>query len=92
MPSQPSAHHAHCRSPLLPAGASMVYSEELVDRSVINCVRSENAALGTIDFRHPDGKLIFSTVPEERVAFQSLPRLTEGRPPASALPARAHLA
>ena len=51
-------------------GANIVYSEELVDRSVVQCRRSENAALGTIDFRHESGKLIFSTVPHERVAFQ----------------------
>jgi len=48
----------------------MVYSEELVDRSIMKCQRSENERLGTVDFRHPDGKLIFSTVPHERVAFQ----------------------
>eukprot|EP00964_Phaeocystis_antarctica_P133827 scaffold98053_cov69-Phaeocystis_antarctica.AAC.2 len=51
-------------------GANVVYSEELVDKSVMQCRRSENAALGTIDFRHDSGKLIFSTVPHERVAFQ----------------------
>ena len=52
-------------------GAGIVYSEELVDRSVQQCRRSENAALGTVEFRHHDsGKLIFSTVPHERVAFQ----------------------
>ena len=52
-------------------GAGIVYSEELVDRSVQQCRRSENAALGTVEFRHHDsGKLIFSTIPHERVAFQ----------------------
>ena len=51
-------------------GADIVYSEELVDRSVMACRRSENAALGTVEFKHDSGKLIFSTVPHERVAFQ----------------------
>ena len=51
-------------------GADIVYSEELVDRSVMACRRSENATLGTVEFRHAGGKLIFSTVPHERVAFQ----------------------
>ena len=51
-------------------GADIVYSEELVDRSVLKCRRSVSAATGGAEFRHDDGKLIFSTVPHERVAFQ----------------------
>ena len=51
-------------------GADVVYSEELVDRSVLKCERSVNGATGFTEFRHPDGKLIFSTVPHERIAFQ----------------------
>ena len=56
-------------------GAHMVYSEELVDRSVSSCTRRVNAALNTIEFVRPGSdssrpQLIFSTMPHERVAFQ----------------------
>ena len=56
-------------------GAHMVYSEELVDRSVSSCTRRVNAALNTIEFVRPGSdssrpQLIFSTKPHERVAFQ----------------------
>jgi tRNA-dihydrouridine synthase 2 len=53
-------------------GADIVYSEELVDRSVMRCRRVVNDTTGAIEFRHHDDqrKLIFSTVPEERVVFQ----------------------
>ena len=34
-------------------GADVVYSEELVDRSVIKCKRSVNPATGFTEFRHP---------------------------------------
>ena len=52
-------------------GADIVYSEELIDHSIKACRRSENAS-GRIEFRRNDDskKLIFSTVPHERVAFQ----------------------
>lgn len=50
-------------------GADMVYSEELVDKSVVACRRTVSAS-GDAEYRHADGKLIFSTVPHERVAFQ----------------------
>jgi tRNA-dihydrouridine synthase 2 len=50
-------------------GADMLYSEELVDKSVSACRRSVSAR-GEAEYRHADGKLIFSTVPHERVAFQ----------------------
>ena len=50
-------------------GAHMVYSEELVDRSIASCRRSLSAC-GRVEYRNPGGKLIFSTIPHERVAFQ----------------------
>ena len=50
-------------------GADLLYSEELVDKSVAACRRSVSAR-GEAEYRHADGKLIFSTVPHERVAFQ----------------------
>mmetsp|Transcript_46475 Transcript_46475/g.150946 ORF Transcript_46475/g.150946 Transcript_46475/m.150946 type:complete len:407 (-) Transcript_46475:113-1333(-) len=50
-------------------GADVLYSEELVDKSVAACRRSVSAR-GEAEYRHADGKLIFSTVPHERVAFQ----------------------
>lgn len=50
-------------------GADMLYSEELVDKSVSACRRSVSAR-GEAEYRHADGKLIFSTVPHERLAFQ----------------------
>jgi len=50
-------------------GADMVYSEELVDKSIATCRRTLSLR-GDAEYRHADGKLIFSTVPHERVAFQ----------------------
>ena len=51
-------------------GADMVYSEELVDRSILACRRTLNERLGTADYCHPDGKLIFRVRPRERVVLQ----------------------
>ena len=55
-------------------GAHMVYSEELVDRQLAECRRIENEQLGTIDFESPGdrggGRVVFRTVPGERVALQ----------------------
>ena len=51
-------------------GADMVYSEELVDRSILACRRTENERLGTFDYCHGDGKLIFRVKPRERVVLQ----------------------
>ena len=41
-------------------GASSVYSEELIDRSILQTVRSEDDRLGTIDFKK-DNRSVFST-------------------------------
>ena len=34
-------------------GAAMLYSEEIVDKSLAECRRTENSALGTVDFESP---------------------------------------
>lgn len=51
-------------------GADICYSEELVDRSLLACPRTVNAALGTIDYVRPDGQIVFRTRPRERIALQ----------------------
>ena len=55
-------------------GADMVYSEELVDRSLLACRRTENAERGTVEYRNSegDGRVIFSTWAgrRERVVLQ----------------------
>ena len=53
-------------------GADMVYSEELIDRSLLACPRTENAELGTVDYRAPDGRIVFRTWAgrKERVVLQ----------------------
>ena len=57
-------------------GADMVYSEEMVDKSIIECRRTVNEALGTIDYSSPEaaerggGRVIFRTKPGERVVLQ----------------------
>ena len=53
-------------------GADMLYSEEIVARSMLNSVRTENAALGTVDFHRRDqpGHVIFRVRPRERVVLQ----------------------
>ena len=52
-------------------GADMLYSEEIVARSLVACRRTENAALGTVDFVAPaDSRVVFRTRPKERVVLQ----------------------
>ena len=55
-------------------GAAMLYSEEIVDKSLAECRRTENSALGTVDFESPGdrggGRVVFRTYPGERVALQ----------------------
>jgi tRNA-dihydrouridine synthase 2 len=52
-------------------GAGMLYSEEIVARSLIASQRSENAELGTVDFTTPnDGRVILRTRPKERIVLQ----------------------
>lgn len=61
-----SAHH----------GATMVYSEEIIDRKVIGAQRVWNDRMGTIDYflaRTPSSKVsppFFRTIPGERIVFQ----------------------
>eukprot|EP00002_Diphylleia_rotans_P041244 TRINITY_DN9992_c0_g1_i1.p1 TRINITY_DN9992_c0_g1~~TRINITY_DN9992_c0_g1_i1.p1 ORF type:complete len:343 (+),score=57.71 TRINITY_DN9992_c0_g1_i1:66-1094(+) len=48
-------------------GADIVYSEEVIAMSLMNCDRIVNDELGTIDFIHQkDKKLVYRTCPEER--------------------------
>eukprot|EP00475_Leptophrys_vorax_P044742 TRINITY_DN9075_c0_g1_i1.p1 TRINITY_DN9075_c0_g1~~TRINITY_DN9075_c0_g1_i1.p1 ORF type:complete len:378 (+),score=87.48 TRINITY_DN9075_c0_g1_i1:103-1134(+) len=59
-------------------GATMVYSEEIIDKKIVKTLRVENKALGTVDYMLPahgkssgaDGPVVFRTVPGERVVFQ----------------------
>jgi tRNA-dihydrouridine synthase 2 len=57
-------------------GASMVYSEEIVDKKIIKTLRSENVQLGTVDYSLPsaksdsDGPIVFRTYRDEKVVFQ----------------------
>ena len=55
-------------------GCEMLYSEEIVARCLVESRRSENAALGTIDFTSPDdrggGRVTFRTRPGEKVVLQ----------------------
>uniref|UniRef100_A0A7S4P623 tRNA-dihydrouridine synthase n=1 Tax=Paramoeba aestuarina TaxID=180227 RepID=A0A7S4P623_9EUKA len=46
-------------------GADCCFVEELIDRSISSCTRSENHVLNTIDFKRKD-KVIFRTNREER--------------------------
>ena len=57
-------------------GADLVYGEELIDHKMIQCVRRENATLGTVDFVAPDGSVVFRTcaAERERVVFQMVRR------------------
>ena len=47
-------------------GADLVYSEELVDHSLVTCTRLENEVVGSTDFVDDRGKVIFRTCPEEK--------------------------
>ena len=55
-------------------GANMVYSEELVDKCIMESRREVNEALGTIDYvssaDRGGGRVVFRTYPNERVVLQ----------------------
>ena len=55
-------------------GCDMLYSEEIVARSLVESKRTENAALGTVDFTSSEerggGRVIFRVKPRERVVLQ----------------------
>ncbi|VDD81716.1 unnamed protein product [Mesocestoides corti] len=46
-------------------GASYVYTEEIIDFKLLRTTRIENKKLGTVDFVHDDGTVVFRTSPEE---------------------------
>nr|CDS33448.1 tRNA dihydrouridine synthase 2 [Hymenolepis microstoma] len=47
-------------------GATFVYTEEIIDFKLIRTTRFENEALGTIDYVHADGTVVFRTSAEEK--------------------------
>ena len=55
-------------------GCDMLYSEEIVARSLVESTRSENAELGTVDFtsstERGGGRVILRVKPRERVVLQ----------------------
>jgi tRNA-dihydrouridine synthase 2 len=51
-------------------GADYVFSEEIIDKKLISCVRIENQILGTIDYvTARDYALVLSIRPDERPKF-----------------------
>ena len=51
-------------------GADYVFSEEIIDKKLISCVRVENPILGTIDYvTARDYALVVSIRPDERPKF-----------------------
>ncbi|CAM9377686.1 unnamed protein product [Scytosiphon promiscuus] len=54
-------------------GADTVFTEEVIDRRVVNAVRTENPVLGTVDFVESRGKKGIAT------PFQTCPALEQGR-------------
>ena len=62
------------RTLALEHGCPMAYSEELVDRSLLACTRSEDEASGTVDYKNPDGRVIFKTLQGRRGVFFTLER------------------
>ena len=52
-------------------GADYVFSEEIIDRKLISCVRLENSIINTIDYVVSKGDygLVISLKPEERSKF-----------------------
>ncbi len=50
-------------------GADLVYSEEIVDKKMVQCSRRLNPALGTVDFASEKG-LCLRVLPEEPLVFQ----------------------
>lgn len=55
-------------------GCDMLYSEEIVARSLVESKRSENTALGTVDFTSSEerggGRVILRVRPRERIVLQ----------------------
>lgn len=53
-------------------GADIVYGQEIIDHKIIQCTRTVNKLLGTIDYTLGDGSIIFRTCEEEksRLVFQ----------------------
>eukprot|EP01134_Creolimax_fragrantissima_P003319 CFRG3319T1 len=49
-------------------GAHLVYSEELIDHSLLKCTRSVNPHFNTIEYLNGDGSVVFSTCSEEKNA------------------------
>uniref|UniRef100_A0A1I8G2T7 Dus domain-containing protein n=1 Tax=Macrostomum lignano TaxID=282301 RepID=A0A1I8G2T7_9PLAT len=47
-------------------GADLVYVEEIIDHRLLGCSRLVNRRLGTVDFVHKDGSLVFRTCQRER--------------------------
>ncbi|CBN80498.1 conserved unknown protein [Ectocarpus siliculosus] len=54
-------------------GADTVFTEEVIDRRVVNAVRTENPVLGTVDYVEKRGKKGIAT------PFQTCPALERGR-------------
>ena len=51
-------------------GATIAYSEEIIDKKILQTTRVENPRLGTVEYNLPSGSTVFATVPGERVVFQ----------------------
>ncbi|ODV92388.1 hypothetical protein CANCADRAFT_19618, partial [Tortispora caseinolytica NRRL Y-17796] len=53
-------------------GADLVWGPEIIDRKLVDCVRTKNDSLGTTDFVHPKAGVVFRTCPFEkkRLIFQ----------------------
>ncbi|VUZ52463.1 unnamed protein product [Hymenolepis diminuta] len=47
-------------------GATYVYTEEIIDFKLLRTTRFENEVLGTVDYVHADGTVVFRTSPEEK--------------------------
>lgn len=54
-------------------GADTVFTEEVIDRRVVNAIRTENPVLGTVDYVEKRGKKGIAT------PFQTCPALERGR-------------
>lgn len=54
-------------------GADTVFTEEVIDRRVVNAVRTENPLLGTVDYVEPRGKK------GAAIPFQTCPALERNR-------------
>jgi len=47
-------------------GADLVYSEELIDHKLLNCERHVNDTINCIDYRLPNGQVVFRTCSAEK--------------------------